>query len=48
MVSVPVIGDQDLNAKYTAESGLGVTLEILDMSEEKLETAINQVLNNTR
>ena len=48
MVSIPLFGDQNLNAKFTADAGIGVTVEILDITEESLKRAINQVLNNNR
>ena len=48
MVDIPVFGDQDLNAKLATEAGIALTVELLDMSEEALETAIHKVLNDTR
>ena len=44
MVAIPVFGDQDLNANRAAEAGIAISVEILDITEEKLEAAINEVL----
>lgn len=48
MVDIPVFGDQDLNANRATQAGIAVTVEILDITEEALENAINRVLNNKR
>ena len=48
MVAIPVFADQDLNANRATDAGIAVNVEILDMTEDKLEAAINEVLREKR
>ena len=47
-MSVPIGGDQDMNAARTVEVGMGVMLEIIGATEETIEGAIREVLGNSR
>ncbi|CAG7682199.1 unnamed protein product [Allacma fusca] len=44
MVVMPICADQDINARFAEEKGFAITLEIADLSEEILLTAINKIL----
>ncbi|CAG7730694.1 unnamed protein product, partial [Allacma fusca] len=46
LVAMPIFCDQDNNARQAAEKGIAVTLEIAELTEEVLLTAINTVLND--
>ncbi|ODM98017.1 UDP-glucuronosyltransferase [Orchesella cincta] len=48
LLGFPMFGDQDLNVKQAENAGYAKFFEILELTEEKLETAINEMLNNTR
>ncbi|CAG9583267.1 unnamed protein product [Danaus chrysippus] len=45
MVAMPVVGDQPSNAAAVEESGLGVTLQIRDLTKENLLAAFKKVLD---
>lgn len=45
MVAIPVIGDQPSNAAAVEESGLGVTLQIRDLTKNNLVAALKKVLD---
>ncbi|XP_050344522.1 UDP-glucosyltransferase 2-like [Nymphalis io] len=47
MVAMPVIGDQPANAAAIEESGLGVQLQIKDLTKDNLVTAFKKVLDPT-
>ena len=46
LIGVPIFGDQDLNMAQAERGGYALTIEILTMTEEKLENAIHQILNS--
>ena len=46
IVGIPIFADQDLNIRQAERAGYAKAVEILDMTEETLEEAINDVLNN--
>ncbi len=41
-----LLADQDLNVKQAENSGYAKFVEILDITEEKLEKAITELVNN--
>lgn len=45
MVAMPLIGDQPSNAASIEESGLGVTLQIRDLTKNNLVAALKKVLD---
>lgn len=45
VVAVPIIGDQPANAAAIEESGLGVQLQIRDITKESSLFALNRVLD---
>lgn len=45
-LGMPVFADQDLNVKQAENSGYAKFVEILDITEEELETAITELINN--
>ncbi|XP_012385649.1 UDP-glucuronosyltransferase 1-6 isoform X2 [Dasypus novemcinctus] len=46
MVMMPLFGDQMDNAKRMESRGAGVTLNVLEMTSEDLENALNTVIND--
>ncbi|CAG7728974.1 unnamed protein product [Allacma fusca] len=46
LVVMPVFADQDNNARRAAEKGFAVPLEVTELTEEILLSAINKILNN--
>ena len=48
MIDIPIFADQDFNAHRATELGIAVTLEILEITEERLENAIYTVLNDSK
>ncbi|CAG7720843.1 unnamed protein product, partial [Allacma fusca] len=46
LVVMPVFADQDNNARQAAEKGLAIMLEVTELTEEILLSAINKVLND--
>lgn len=48
MLMVPVAGDQPDNAKRLASKGVGVVLDLLEITTESLLEGLNEVVNNTR
>lgn len=45
MVGMPVFGDQPLNAAAVEESGLGVQIQVKDLTKEKLLEKFKTVLD---
>ena len=48
VVAVPIFGDQDTNAVRITEAGIGIMLEILGATEEIIEKAVREALENNR
>lgn len=48
LIGIPVFGDQHMNMARAVESGYGVRLDLNDVSEASLTTALDEVLNNPR
>jgi len=48
ILSIPIFGDQDVNAKISEEKGFGVTVEIVDLTEDQLETVIKKMLSDPK
>ncbi|CAG7833890.1 unnamed protein product [Allacma fusca] len=48
LLAIPVFADQDLNAQQAVTSGYALSLEILDLSEEEIETKINQLISDPK
>ncbi|KAL1130748.1 hypothetical protein AAG570_011989 [Ranatra chinensis] len=46
LVAIPFFADQPKNAKYAADSGLGLRLDLDNITEASLTWAINEVLSN--
>ncbi|OXA57179.1 UDP-glucuronosyltransferase 2B20 [Folsomia candida] len=47
ILGIPFAVDQDVNMLQTEKLGFSLTLEIMDLTEEKLEVAINYILKNS-
>ena len=45
LIGIPIFADQDLNIAQAERAGYALTIEILNLSEEKLENAIHQILH---
>ncbi|CAL8107615.1 unnamed protein product [Orchesella dallaii] len=48
LLGFPMFGDQDMNIKQAETAGYAKFFEILELSEEKLENAINEMINNAK
>ncbi|CAL8083081.1 unnamed protein product [Orchesella dallaii] len=48
MVVFPIFAEQDYNAQRVHSAERGIMMEICDMTEEKLENAIREILTNPR
>ncbi|CAG7715949.1 unnamed protein product [Allacma fusca] len=48
VLSVPIFGDQDLNANVVIQLGFGEFIEILDVTAESLEDKITQMLSTNK
>ena len=48
MVMVPLFGDQGDNAHRVASRGVGVVLDVREITAEMLIDALNTVINDTR
>ncbi|CAL8104481.1 unnamed protein product [Orchesella dallaii] len=46
VLGIPIFGDQDLNVMQAESRGYAKMVEIVDLSEEKLESAILELINN--
>jgi len=46
VISMPIMSDQSLNAKKAASTGLGITLDLDKLSEQKIADAIVEVMGN--
>lgn len=44
----PLFFDQMTNARGFVEQGAGIKMDLFDFTEEELETAINQILHESR
>ena len=47
IIAFPVFGDQDQNARQAERAGIGIFVELLDVSEATLEDAIHKVLSDS-
>ncbi|EDW04021.1 UDP-glycosyltransferase UGT5 [Drosophila grimshawi] len=47
MLALPIFGDQPANAEVMVASGFGISLDMLTLTEERLEQGINEVLSNS-
>ncbi|ODM94715.1 UDP-glucuronosyltransferase 2A3 [Orchesella cincta] len=47
VLGIPLFVDQDINMKQAEAHGYALKLELLDITEEYLENAINRMLNNS-
>lgn len=45
MIAMPLVGDQPANAAAIEESGLGVQLQIRDLTQDNLLKAFKKVLD---
>ena len=48
LVGIPVFGDQDWNMKHSEQMGFARTLELRDLTEEAVLTALNEILAEPR
>jgi glucuronosyltransferase len=48
MIVIPIFAEQDFNAMRTVERGTGISLELSELTEQKLESGIREVLNNKK
>jgi glucuronosyltransferase len=48
LVAIPIFADQDTNARNAEYKGFAITLEVLELDEEKLLTAINKILDDPK
>ena len=48
LLGIPIFIDQDLNMKQAEAAGFAVTLEILNVTETKLEQALQTVLHDPK
>jgi glucuronosyltransferase len=48
LLAIPIFGDQNLNAMQAEQGGFALTLEILDVTEEDLESKIKELLENKK
>jgi len=48
MLSIPIFADQDVNARMAQDKGFGTMVEILDLTEEKLEATIKNMLTDKK
>ena len=48
VLGIPIFADQDLNMKQAAAKGFGLTLEILDFTEETLEELLRKLLEDSQ
>lgn len=48
LILIPLFGDQDFNADRTSEQGRGIVLEIMTMTQRKLEDAIMEITTNPK
>jgi UDP:flavonoid glycosyltransferase YjiC (YdhE family) len=48
MIVIPLFADQDSNAERVHSRGRGIKLEISDLTQDKLEGAIQEITTNTR
>ena len=48
LIYLPVFGDQDSNARHAEATGIGKVLEILNLTENQLDTAIHEILHDRR
>ncbi|CAG7719991.1 unnamed protein product [Allacma fusca] len=48
LLAIPIFGDQNLNAHQAELGGFALTIEILDVTEEDLETKIRELLENKK
>lgn len=48
LVLIPVLAEQDANARIMEARGVGVKLEITTLKKPELEHAISEILNNKR
>ena len=47
VVAVPIMGDQFVNAKVAVEKNFGILVRWHQLTEESLDTAIQEILSNT-
>lgn len=48
VVGLPIYVDQDVNMLLAEKSGAAIRLEILELTEEKFEAAINKILTDPK
>lgn len=48
IVGIPIMADQYINMEHTENAGVGITLQVNQLTEEELYTAVTKVLNNPK
>ena len=48
LVGIPIFADQDLNTQQAERAGYALTLEFLELTEDGLLNAINEILTNQK
>lgn len=48
LICIPVLAEQDFNSLAITEKGAAVMLEIVDLTQEQVEHAISEILNNPK
>jgi UDP:flavonoid glycosyltransferase YjiC (YdhE family) len=48
IIGIPIFGDQKSNAAAAVNNGYAVSIPLLELSEDKLSWALNEILNNPR
>ncbi|KAJ8954689.1 hypothetical protein NQ318_011381 [Aromia moschata] len=48
ILAFPVFGDQKLNAAFAVGNGIGLSLSIFQLTEEKLSDALREIINNPK
>ena len=48
LVGIPIFADQNTNMKQAERAGYAVTIDILEFTEESLESAVNEILTNDK
>ncbi|CAG7829623.1 unnamed protein product, partial [Allacma fusca] len=46
IIGMPIFGDQDLNIEMAERAGYALKIDILELTEKKLEDAIQEIIGN--
>lgn len=48
IIGIPLFGDQCLNMAYAERAGFGIKIDLNDLNEARLYSAVDDILNNTK